>query len=395
MKYAEDLSCISGIGQSAIYRKPAVYPFELAVQACEAAIADAGLEPGDIDGCASWPNNITGVGEGMSAAAIGDIQATLGLRLNWFNAGDTAAQLSPIVNAIAAVAAGYCDHVLCWRAVGERWVPTYAQAGRKDAKSNTHPAPPMGWMQFLMPFHAPSAAIWTALHADLHMRRYGVTREQLAAIALTFRAHASLNPKALFREPLTMDDYMTARIVSTPFVLFDCDVPCDGATAVVVSRRTSAKGKKRVNIAAVGCGAQDRMDTWLGRSDFPNMSMHDAGKMLWKRTDLRPHDVTNAHLYDGFSYLTLFWLEALGLCEMGESGRFVEGGQRIALGGSLPLNTNGGQLSEGRLHGLGHLHEACVQLRGEGGARQVADARVSVVAVGGGSLGGCALLTRD
>lgn len=390
---AEELTCISGIGQSDIHRKPAVYPFELAVRACEAAIADAGLEPGDIDGAASWPNNVTGIGEGMSSAAIGDIQATLGLRLNWFNAGDTAAQLSPIVNAIAAIAAGYCDHVLCWRAVGERWVPTYSQANRGPAR--TYAPPPMGWMQFLMPFHAPSAGIWTALHADLHMRRFGVTREQLAAVALNSRANAGRNPKALYREPLTMDEYMNARVVTTPFVLYDCDVPCDGATAVVVSRRSAAKGKKRVNFAAVGCGAEDRMDTWLGRSDFPNMAMHDAGKALWRRTDLRPGDVTNAHLYDGFSYLTLFWMEALGLCETGESGRFVEGGRRIALDGVLPLNTNGGQLSEGRLHGLGHLHEACVQLRGEGGARQVQDAKVAAVAVGGGSLAGCALLTRD
>jgi acetyl-CoA acetyltransferase len=393
MKYAEKMTCISGIGQSEIYRKPTIYPFELAVRACGAAIADAGLEPGDIDGAASWPGGHVGVGEGMSAAAVGDIQATLGLRLNWFNSGETAAQFSPIVNAVAAIAAGYCNHVLCWRAVGERWIPTYGRAGRSGEGEG--PLPVAGWLEYMLPYQAPSAAIWVALHADLHMRRYGVTKEQLAAIPLTQRANAALNPKALFREPLTFDDYMNARIVTTPFGLYDCDVPCDGATAVVVSRRDAAKGKKRVNIEAVGCGSRERMDTWLARDDFPNMVKHDAAKMMWARTDLKPKDVTNAHLYDGFSYLTLLWLEALGFCGVGESGRFVEGGKRIARDGELPLNTNGGQLSEGRLHGLGHLHEACLQLRGEAGARQVKDARIAATGVGGGSLGGCLLLTRD
>lgn len=393
MRNAEKLTCISGLGQSDIHRKPAIYPFELAVRACERAIADAGLEVGDIDGAACWPSSPVGIGEGMSAAALGDIQATLGLKLNWFNSGETGAQISPIINAIAAIAAGYCNHVLCWRAVGERWIPTYARAGQSEAGERA--VQPSGWMQFLLPYQAPSAAIWTALHADAHMQRYGVTKEQLAAIPITQRANAALNPKALFREPMSIDDYMNARPVTTPFGLYDCDVPCDGTTAVIVSRRDAAKSAKRVNIEAIGCGSQERMDTWLARDDFPNMTMHDAARMMWSRTDLKPKDVTNAHLYDGFSYLTLFWLEAMGFCAPGESGRFVEGGARIARDGDLPLNTNGGQLSEGRLHGMGHLHEACLQLRGDAGARQVKDARVGAVGVGGGSLGGCVLLTRD
>ncbi|MGQ0534372.1 MAG: thiolase family protein [Caulobacteraceae bacterium] len=391
--HSEKLTCISGIGQSDIYRKPTIYPFELAVRACEAAIADAGLEPGDIDGASTWPGGNVGVGEGMAAAAIGDIQATLGLKLSWFNAGETAAMYSTIMNAIAAIAAGYCNHVLCWRAVGERWIPTYAQAGQSSGGEG--PMPASGWMQFMAPYWAFSAGNWVAVHADRHMRTHGITREQMSAIPLTQRANAAVNPKALFREPLTLDEYMEARIITTPFCLFDCDAPCDGATAVVVSRRDAAKGKKRVNIEAAGGGSHQRMDTWLARDDFPNMIMHDAALMMWSRTDLKPKDVTNAHLYDGFTYLTMFWLEALGFCGVGESGAFIEGGKRIARDGALPLNTNGGQLSEGRMHGFGHLHEACLQLRGEAGARQVKDAKVAATGVGGGSLGGCLLLTRD
>lgn len=116
---------------------------------------------------------------------------------------------------------------------------------------------------------------------------------------------------------------------------------------------------------------------------------------MWSRTDLKPKDVKSAQLYDGFSILTMIWLEALGLCPRGESGNFIEGGQRISLTGQLPLNTNGGQLSGGRTHGLGYLHEACLQLWGKAGERQIADHQVAVTAAGGGPLGGSLLLVKE
>jgi acetyl-CoA acetyltransferase len=125
------------------------------------------------------------------------------------------------------------------------------------------------------------------------------------------------------------------------------------------------------------------------------MALRDASAMLWQRTDLKPSDVDVAELYDGFSFITLAWLEALGFCGKGEGGPFIDGGTRIALGGELPLNTHGGQLSAGRLHGYGFLHEACLQLWGRGDERQVpGDPEVAVVGAGGGPLGGCLLLTR-
>ncbi|MPN47741.1 hypothetical protein SDC9_195345 [bioreactor metagenome] len=117
--------------------------------------------------------------------------------------------------------------------------------------------------------------------------------------------------------------------------------------------------------------------------------------MMWARTDLKPSDVGSAQLYDGFSILTMLWLEGLKLCPRGESGRYVEGGQRIARNGALPINTNGGQLSGGRTHGLGYVHEACSQLWGRAGDRQVKPHNVAVVAAGGGPLGGSLLLVRE
>ena len=125
------------------------------------------------------------------------------------------------------------------------------------------------------------------------------------------------------------------------------------------------------------------------------MSARDAAAHMWSRTDLGPADVDVAELYDGFSFVALAWLEALGFCGHGEGGAFIEGGDRIALDGEVPLNTHGGQLSAGRLHGYGFVHEAMVQLRGEGGARQVQGRpEVAVVANGGGPVAGAMLLTR-
>ena len=195
---------------------------------------------------------------------------------------------------------------------------------------------------------------------------------------------------------MTLESYFAARMISTPFCLFDCDVPVDGATAVIVSRADAARDLRRppLRVEAVGSALHGR-PSWDQFDDLTTMAMRDAGAMLWTRTDLKPADVDVAELYDGFSFLALAWLEGLGFCRKGEGGPFIEGGKRIALDGELPLNTNGGQLSGGRLHGYGFLHEACVQLWGEGGARQVPGGpRVAVAAAGGGPLAGCLLVTR-
>jgi len=392
--YMEKTVCISGAGQSGLYRKPKIYPFKLGIEAAELAIADAGLTSDEIDGVAVNPLGMTGVGEGFAAASAGDVQASLGLKVTWFGSGENAAQYSPILNGIAAIAAGYCKHVLVVRACGERWVPSYSHAYEDPSK----PLPPIaGWKSWLEPYWAASASNRVGIHANAHMTKYGITREQMSAIPILQRQNAARNPKAIYRDPITLDDYMNARMISTPFGLYDCDVPCDGATAFVLSRADLAKDMRRkpIRFEAVGGGATDRIDSWVGRQDFPDMMMHDAARMMWSRTDLKPKDVDTAHLYDGFSYLTLFWLEALGFCKQGESGAFVEGGARIAPTGELPLNSNGGQLSEGRLHGHGHLHEAVLQLRGDAGDRQIKDAKVAVTGVGGGALGGAILLRTD
>jgi acetyl-CoA acetyltransferase len=226
------------------------------------------------------------------------------------------------------------------------------------------------------------------------MHEYGVTREQLAWIPVTQRAHAALNPDAVYRDPLTVEDYLTSRMISSPICLYDCDVPVDGSTAIVVSAiETAADLRAPVRIDAMA-GVIDGRPSWEQWEDFGRVGYATAAAM-WNRTDLNSDDVDVAQLYDGFTIEAVWWLEAMGFCGIGEAGAFVEGGGRIALGGDLPINTWGGQLSGGRLHaGFGHTAEAVRQLRGEAGERQVTDVEVAAVTNVGGFEAGAALLTR-
>jgi acetyl-CoA acetyltransferase len=226
------------------------------------------------------------------------------------------------------------------------------------------------------------------------MHRYGVTREQLGQLVVTQRSHAALNPTAVYRSPLDLDDYLSARMISSPLCLYDCDVPVDASTAVIVSRRdTVADLRRPVAIEAMAMSSHGRSSfgQW---EDMTTMAFHDSATRMWSRTNLTTADVDTAQLYDGFSYLCLLWLEALGFCGPGESGLFVEKAERITFGGELPLNTWGGQLSAGRIHiGFGHCAEAIRQLRGEAGPRQVDGAEVSIFSMGIAHVANCMLLT--
>jgi acetyl-CoA acetyltransferase len=252
----------------------------------------------------------------------------------------------------------------------------------------------MGDMAPLLTYGAYSAANWLAMHAQRHMYLYGTTKEQLGALAVNSRKNAAFNPLAVYREPMTLDDYLHARPVSDPFGLLDCDVPIDGSIAVVVSSADYAPDCPSPPVRVEAAGGARGEGGWDQRPDYPKMASIEAAEALWSRTDLTPADVDLAELYDGFTFLTLAWLEALGFCGTGESGPFIGDGSRIALDGDLPVNTYGGQLSAGRMHGYWVLHEACLQLRGEAGERQVDNPEVAAVSVGGGPIAGCILLTR-
>jgi acetyl-CoA acetyltransferase len=397
----ERRAAITGAGQSEIGRRLFRDPLELTLDACLAAIDHAGLTVHDIDGLSTYPGSMN-IPPGFSGAGAYAVMDALRLNCGWYSSGlETSGQLGSVINACLAVAAGLANHVLCFRSVwegsaqGDKGRSSVMPGGGGSSSGRVPKAE--GYTEGFLPFSAPSAAIWIAMFAQRHFHQYGITQEQFAQIALNARKNAELNPRAIYREPMSMDDYMSARMISTPFRLYDCDVPCDGATAVIVSRREIAKDMPNAPLRVEAVGARiDGRPSWDQFDDLSQMPNRAAGKQLWERTDLTPSDVQTAQLYDGFAWLTMSWLEALGLCEVGGSGAFIEGGTNIARDGKLPLNTHGGQLSAGRLHGYGFLHEGATQMWGQAGDRQIATPpEVGVIAAGGGSTCGCLLLVRE
>lgn len=391
MRIGERDAVISGIGRSQVGRLLGRSGLSLTVESALRAIQDAGLTRDDIDGLATYPGAMDS-SPGMAPCGINDVQDALRLKLNWFSGGgEVPAQLGAVFNAVAAVSAGLANNVLVFRTVNESSAQT---ANRRASVVGSGSGRVGGIMQWMVPFHAVSAANWIGTYANQYMQRYGLKREQLGQIPLNQRRHAALYEEAIFRAPLSMDDYLNARMISYPLGLFDCDIPCDGSCAVIVSRADRASDfPNPVRIEAIGSALTGR-NSWDQREDLTETAAHDCAPMMWARTDLKIGDVDTLQLYDGFSFLTITWLEALGVFPKGEAGPWLEGGEkRIGLGGEYPLNTNGGQLSGGRLHGYGYLYEACAQLRGEATGRQVEGAEVAVVAAGGGPLGGCMLLT--
>jgi acetyl-CoA acetyltransferase len=310
------------------------------------------------------------------------------------------------MSAIRAVADGSARHVLVYRTV--QMLGGSMLGGTAPPEPNVLTNPPVephvagtrrklgsnDDIGELLAAHAYSASNWVAMHCRRHMELYGTTKEQLGWLAINSRRNAGLNPLAVYRDAMTMDDYLAARPVSTPLGLFDCDAPVDGSIALVISPADYASDCPTRPIRVEAVGGAYGSGGWFHRADFPNMASTEAAAEMWSRTDLTPADVQVAEIYDGFTYLTFAWLEALGLCGTGEAGPFVEGATRIALDGELPLNTYGGQLSAGRMHGYWLLHEACLQLRGQAGDRQLARRpEVAVAAAGGGPIAGCMLLT--
>lgn len=409
MEKFESKVVVSGLGMSDVGRRLMRDPLSLTVDACLQAVADAGLTLEDIDGLSTYPGG--GPAGGHSEGGIPAIVEALGIRPTWFNGGlELPGQGGSVIVGAMAVATGMARHVLCFRTV---WEATHAEltkqkaiaamsaggaaGGSGGASGGPRRATRMsGEMEWRMPYGAHSAGNWIGMLATRHMHEYGTTREQLGALAVSNRAYAGRNPYAVYKDPITMDDYLSARMITTPFGLYDCDVPCDGSVAVVLSHVDTIPdlAKPPVRIEAVGTRITERYSWDQGVLDHEPMVQGPA-QHLWERTDLRPADIDTVQLYDGFSFNALTWLESLGFCGKGEGGPFLEGGTRIGPDGELPMNTNGGQLSAGRLHGYGFIHEAVTQLRGEGGERQLPrQPETAIASFGGGHPGGCILFTR-
>jgi acetyl-CoA acetyltransferase len=373
---------IAGIGTSEIARSVDRTVGALTIEACLAALADAGLGPNDVDGMATYP-------AGYDSVACFYVVDSLGIpRLDWFEdlSGWMPAAVTPVIAAADAVARGACETALVFRSVKRNKArpPGIGADGRVG-----------GDMQFRAPYGDTMTSQWLAMWARRHMHTYGTTEEHLGRFAVSCRDHATRNPRAPLRDPITLDDYFSSRIVTTPFRLLDCDFPVDGAGAAVLTTLERARDLPRPPAVIKGgvfaTGPRPDWDQW---HDLTHMASRYAAEHLWAQSGLTPADVDVAEVYDGFSWLALCWLEDMGFCPKGEGGPFVADGN-TALGGHLPTNTHGGSLSGGRLHAITHVVEAVEQVRGEAGARQVDGAEVAVVTAGGGTMAGALLIAAD
>ena len=392
-QYPEKNCAITGIGQSEVSRGATKSALELTVDAALEAIADAGLTRADIDGLATWPGSMD-VNTGFSPVGAPGLQDALRLKLGWYCGGmEMPGQYGAIFEAIGAINSGLCRNVLIFRTV-------YEATARKASFANSllHEAKraqgPLAWFA---PYYNYAAAMQQALYFNRYVHESGITTEQIAQISINQRRNAALNPKAIYRTPITLDDYLAAPIIATPLRLFDCDVPCDGSTAIIVSRMDVARDLPNppVRIEAIGTNMHYR-NNWSQLDALATQAQPAVAEMMWSRTDLKPKDVRIALLYDGFSFHTINWLENFGFCERFEAGAFIEGGKRIALEGELPVNTSGGSMSAGRLHAYGAVHEACTQMWGRAGERQVAGVPdVIATSTAGGPLAGAMLLVKD
>ncbi len=385
-------AAITGIGMSKIGRSTRRAAMLHLAEAAHEALADAGLTRDDVDGLTTYPGKANN-SPGMAPIGCTEVREALGLTTRWHSSSSEGpAQMSPLMIGAMAVSTGQARHVLCFRALTES---SSQSAGRRASVPSGTGQRLDGWFQYLLPMGAYSASNWAAMFARKHFEDFGLTRQQLGAQCVLQRANAQANPRALFNgTPLSMDDYLSARMISEPLGLFDCDIPIDGACVIIISATDAAMDcrKSPISISAMSAALSGR-DSWDQRDDLTTMAAHDAAADLWKRSDFSSADVDVAGLYDGFSIFVPMWLEAFGFCERGEAGALIASGD-TALSGRIPTNTGGGQLSAGRLHGFGHLHEVCTQLWGEGGGRQVAGAQTGVVGMGGGPLAGAMLLHR-
>ncbi|AYH43712.1 transporter [Azoarcus sp. DN11] len=369
----KDKACIVGVGETPFCRKPGSGLSEMGIQlkASLSALEDAGLKAAQIDGILPFPN--VGKAEAF-AASLGCENLRFAATLHMGGA----APVGSLRMAAMAVTSGAADYVM----VPGGW-NGYSGARVRETAANDVNSIPGGEIarDFYLPFGLTAPPQWYALMARRHMHEYGTTEEQLGAVALAMRKHAQLNPAAVMHgKPLTMADYLASPMISSPYRLLDCCVETDGAAAFIVTTVERARDLRRKPVYVMGAAAGQPYpaDEITNRADFHRTGLTNAAPEAFRMAGVTPADADFAQIYDCFTFEVIQQLEEAGFCKRGEGGAFVEHGG-IELGGRLPVNTHGGLLSQAHVLGISHVVEAVRQLRGEAGARQVADAEIGVV----------------
>ena len=371
----KDKCAIVGLGYTAQGRVPGRSPMSFYVEASKNAVVDAGLQVQDIDGIIIQPCPID-----PRVTAFGLAQE-MGLNLR-FGADQQlhgASSCAIIQHAAMAVDAGLCDYCLCAFA---------------DASLSASPSLGVVYQMALgteAAYGMFGVAGGYAMIARRYMHEYGVTSRQFGAVSVAFRKHASLNPIAQMREPITIDDHQNSRWVVEPLHLLDCCLVSDGGRAVIVTSAERARNLRHPPVYVMGMGQGHPFNDPLQRQTLTVTGAVESGKTAFAMAGITPADVDVCAIYDSFTFVVPIQLEDLGFCGKGEGGAFVEEG-RIALDGELPTNTSGGLLSEVYIQGWVGTHEAVRQLRGDCGQRQVPDAEIALVTSSGGILSHHAIL---
>jgi acetyl-CoA acetyltransferase len=346
-------------------------PFELHYQAASRAIADAGLTKADVDGFGS---------NGLGLLAPVEVAEYVGLRPTWADGTGVGGSTWEFMveHATAAIAQGHAEVV----------VLVYGSTARADLKARRRRANlsfgARGPVQFDAPFGHTLIAKY-AMTARRHMHEFGTTIQQLAEISVSSRYNASLNPNAFYRHPITIDDVMDAPMIADPLTRLHCCMRSDGGGAVVLTSEERARDLPARPVWVLGTGEAISHTTMSEWEDFTESPAVRSGQLAFERAGVTPEEIDVCQVYDAFTPMVLLSFEALGFCKKGEGGPFVEDG-KMRVGGSLPTNTDGGGLSSCHpgMRGIFLLVEAVMQLRGEGGARQVHDARLACVNGTGG-----------
>jgi acetyl-CoA acetyltransferase len=375
--------CIVGMGETAMGRLEGSTSLGLQAEASRLALADAGLKAAAVDAV----YNLDPYTQAMSMFAQSLLEY-MGLRPTvaaTIDAGGTVTPMTMILNAIAAIGQGYAEVALC--TFGEN-----ALTGRPKGVHGLPQGPSLGQEEFEEPFGCIGMVIPYALVAQRHMQRYGTTKEQLGAVAMSARRHACLNPRAQMRKPMTMADYMGARPIADPFGLLDCSVMSDGAGAVVLTSVERARDLRTTPVRVLGFGGKATHKNVNQMPDLDELGLKPAGDMAFGRAGVRIADVDFCCIHDAFTISTVLGAEALGLCAPGEGGPYAAAG-KLDLGGPCPVNPHGGLLSHAHIGGMNHLCEAVRQLRHEAEApRQVAGAKVGVISGNGGVFSLCGVM---
>jgi acetyl-CoA acetyltransferase len=362
-----DRGAVTGVGETAYSRNSGKSVAALQMEAALAAVADAGLTPRDVDGVVAYATSGVVAEDFVTNFGIPD------LRFSATTPMGGASCVAAVQCAIAAISAGICRHVL---------IPL-GRNGASESRigSRLRQLPQFSVVaEFEMPVGALAPAQLYAPMARRHMARYGTTSRQLGEIAVTTRRHAGLHGNAMMTAPITIEDHQRSRMIADPLRLLDCSLESDGAAAVVVSAAERARDLRArpVHVMGIAEGHPDSPSTITQRPDLTTLGVAKAAPRAFAMAGVTPADIDVAEIYDCFTYIVLCQLEDLGFCKKGEGGPFVEGGA-LGLDGRLPVNTHGGLLSQAHVAGLNHIVELVRQLRGEGGATQVADAEIGLV----------------